>query len=223
MDVTNVNNTVQTTGTATTNNTATEKTNAEKQTQQNSGTGAGVKNSNSAAVYEAGDTKNQPGKYPVDRKEVERLIKESENQTASFRRLLEGLLQKQAKRNAVASGKDAAVEYDDLLNKVYNGQNVMVEVDEETRLQAKKDIAEDGYYGVKKTSERILDFAKAISGGDPKKIATLRNAVEKGFKAVEDMWGGKDKLPKISYDTYDAVMKGFDEWEKGSNPAEPIR
>ena len=29
--------------------------------------------------------------------------------------------------------------------------------------QAQEDIAEDGYYGVKQTSERILDFAKALT------------------------------------------------------------
>ncbi len=222
MEVNNINNTVQTGGTVSANNTtAADKSTTQAQTQQNTGTTGTIKNN--AAVYESGETKKPKDNYPVDRKEVERLIKESENQASSFRRLLEGLLQKQAKRNAVASGRDAAVEYDDLLNKVYNGKDVMVEIDEETRLQAKKDIAEDGYYGVKKTSERILGFAKAISGGDPKKIETLRNAVEKGFKEVEDMWGGKDKLPKISYDTYDAVMKGFDEWENASKPTEPIR
>ena len=33
-------------------------------------------------------------------------------------------------------------------------------VDADTIAQAKKDIAEDGYWGVEKTSDRILDFAK---------------------------------------------------------------
>ena len=46
-------------------------------------------------------------------------------------------------------------------------------VDEETQKQAQADIAEDGYWGVEQTSDRILDFAKALSGNDPEK-ADLR-------------------------------------------------
>lgn len=107
----------------------------------------------------------------------------------------------------------------DLLNKQYGTGNMAlgkalegIQVDDATRAKAQEEISEDGYYGVKKTSERILDFAKALSGGDPANIATLRKAVEDGFKAAEKMWGGE--LPQISKDTYDAVMKGFDEWEQ---------
>ncbi len=83
-----------------------------------------------------------------------------------------------------------------------------LEVDEATRLQAQKDVAEDGYWGVKQTSERILDFATALTGGDPDKIEEMREAFKKGYKQAEDTWGGK--LPEISQKTYDAVMAGFD-------------
>ena len=54
-------------------------------------------------------------------------------------------------------------------------------VDADTIAQAKKDIAEDGYWGVEKTSDRILDFAKALSGGDKDKADELLNAFKKGF------------------------------------------
>lgn len=83
-----------------------------------------------------------------------------------------------------------------------------LEVDEATKLQAQKDVAEDGYWGVKQTSERILDFATALTGGDPDKIEEMREAFKKGYKQAEDTWGGK--LPEISQKTYDAVMAGFD-------------
>jgi len=76
--------------------------------------------------------------------------------------------------------------------------------------QAQKDIGEDGYYGVKQTSQRILDFAKAVTGGDPSKIDLMRRTAEKAFDSVRQLAGGK--LPDISQQTYDAVMKGFDEW-----------
>ncbi len=82
-------------------------------------------------------------------------------------------------------------------------------VDAATKAQAQADIAEDGYWGVNQTSERILDFAKALAGDDPEKLENMRAAFEKGYKQAEKTWGGK--LPDISKQTFDAVMKGFDE------------
>ena len=72
-----------------------------------------------------------------------------------------------------------------------------------------QDLLED-YFSPEKTAERILNFAKSISGGDPSKIELLRNAVERGFKEVEKIFG---KLSEISKKTYELVMKGFDEWK----------
>ena len=43
----------------------------------------------------------------------------------------------------------------------------------QTHSAGQKDIAEDGYWGVEKTSDRILDFAKALSGGDKDKADEL--------------------------------------------------
>jgi len=86
-------------------------------------------------------------------------------------------------------------------------------VDEAAVAKAKEEISEDGYWGVKQTSERIIDFAKALTGGDPDKIESMKSAFEKGFKQAQSAWG-KD-LPDISSQTYDAVMKGFDAWANG--------
>lgn len=82
-------------------------------------------------------------------------------------------------------------------------------VDPATKAQAQADIAEDGYWGVKQTSERILDFAQALTGGDPNQLEKMRDAFQKGYKQAEKTWG--DALPEISKQTYDAVMKGFDQ------------
>ncbi|MBQ7657450.1 MAG: hypothetical protein IJS16_00570, partial [Butyrivibrio sp.] len=82
-------------------------------------------------------------------------------------------------------------------------------VDAATKAQAQEDISENGYWGVKQTSERILDFAKALAGDDPDKLEKMRSAFEKGYKQAEKTWGGE--LPDISKQTFDAVMKGFDE------------
>ena len=82
-------------------------------------------------------------------------------------------------------------------------------VDAATKAQAQEDISENGYWGVKQTSERILDFAKALAGDNPEKLEQMRSAFEKGYKQAEKTWGGE--LPEISKNTFDAVMKGFDE------------
>jgi hypothetical protein len=70
------------------------------------------------------------------------------------------------------------------------------------------DIAEDGYWGVNQTSDRIIQFATALTGGDPDKIESMREAFKKGYAQAEKTWGGS--LPEISQKTYDAVMEKFD-------------
>ena len=83
-------------------------------------------------------------------------------------------------------------------------------VDAATKAQAQADIAEDGYWGVEQTSDRILDFAKALTGGDPDKIEEMRSAFEKGFKEATGAWG--KELPEISQKTRDAVNKKFEDY-----------
>lgn len=86
-------------------------------------------------------------------------------------------------------------------------------VDAQTKAQAQADIAEDGYWGVKQTSERIFDFAKALSGGDMDKMKEMQAAFEKGFKQATKTWG--KELPQISQDTRSAVNKLFEDFYAG--------
>lgn len=86
--------------------------------------------------------------------------------------------------------------------------------------KAKEDISDDGYWGVDKTSSRIVDFAIALSGNDTSKADKLLDAFKKGYSQATGAWG-KD-LPDISSKTYDAVVKKFDEWKNGTyTPSEP--
>jgi len=87
-------------------------------------------------------------------------------------------------------------------------------VSEAAKAQAQKDIAEGGYWSVEETSKRILDFADALTGGDPNQVEKMREAFKKGYAEATKAWG-KD-LPDISQKTYDAVMKGFDERANGT-------
>ncbi len=85
------------------------------------------------------------------------------------------------------------------------------EVSADVKAQAQADIAEDGYWGVEQTSERILDFAKALSGGDASKADELLEAFKKGFEQATGTWG--KELPEISQKTYEAVEEKFAAWK----------
>lgn len=83
-------------------------------------------------------------------------------------------------------------------------------VDAQTKAQAQKDIAEDGYWGVKETSKRLFDFASALAGDDEEQMKKMQEAMEKGFKQATKAWG--QDLPDISKDTLDATNKLFEEY-----------
>ncbi len=86
--------------------------------------------------------------------------------------------------------------------------------DPDTIAKAKEDISEDGYWGVDKTSDRILDFAIALSGGDTSKADELLEAFKKGYEQATGTWG--KELPEISKQTYDAVEDKFKQWKEGN-------
>ena len=76
--------------------------------------------------------------------------------------------------------------------------------------EARDLVSDDGYFGVKQTSERIFQFAVGIAGGDPSRIDAIKEGIDKGFAEAKEAFGGW--LPDISYDTYDTVMKKLDDW-----------
>ncbi|MBQ3842760.1 MAG: hypothetical protein II820_08725 [Ruminiclostridium sp.] len=73
---------------------------------------------------------------------------------------------------------------------------------------------EADYWGAEKTANRILDFAKELAGDDNEMFDTLKNAFETAFSDSEKLYGGNGKLPSVSYETYDRVQKGFDDWAR---------
>lgn len=114
--------------------------------------------------------------------------------------LVRDMISKQGTSYANASG-------DDVWKILASGD---YEVTPEVQAQAKEDISEDGYWGVKQTSERIFDFAMALAGDDEEAMKKMQSAFEKGFKEATGAWGRE--LPEISSKTYDAVQKKFEEY-----------
>lgn len=90
------------------------------------------------------------------------------------------------------------------------GSNSMVTIDAATRAEASKLVDTDGPLGVEAVSDNIVNFAKAISGGDKDKLDTLKAAINKGFQAAQKTLGS---LPPISQQTYDRIMEKLDTWE----------
>ena len=134
----------------------------------------------------------------TDYKMVEKLKADAEQRTSQLRSLVEKMMTKQG--TAIANA-------DSMWSFLAEGNFT---VDEETQKQAQADIADDGYWGVEQTSDRILDFAKALSGDDPDKADAMLEAFKKGFEQATKAWG--EKLPDISQRTYDAVVEKFNKW-----------
>ena len=76
--------------------------------------------------------------------------------------------------------------------------------------KAKEDISEDGYWGVKQTSQRLFDFASALAGDDVEMMKKMQDAMMKGFDQATQTWG-RD-LPEISQQTIDAANKLFEDY-----------
>lgn len=130
----------------------------------------------------------------LNAEEINRLWDEANRATESLRNLVEKLIARQGKKiEDILSGKE------------------LLAIDDEARAEAEKMISEDGEWGVKAVSTRIVDFAKAISGGDKSRLGELRDAIKKGFDQAKEALGGT--LPEISRKTYDEVMKQLDAWE----------
>lgn len=127
----------------------------------------------------------------IDNATIQRIKEESEKTYSQLRELVRQLLEKQG-----LTFKD--IETQD------------IKIDEETRIKAQEMISEGGPLSPEAVSDRIVEFAKAISRGDKEKIDMLRSAIEKGFKEAAEALGGK--LPEICQKTYELINKKLDAW-----------
>ena len=170
---------------------AKEKTSAEEATTKTT--------EDTGVIYEhSTDTNTSSTKktYKPDTALINKLKADADARTSQLRSLVEQMMGKQATTYGNAN---------DIWSFLRSGNYT---VDPATKAQAQADIAEDGYWGVTQTSDRIIQFATALTGGDPDKIEAMRDAFKKGYAQAEKTWGGS--LPEISQTTYDAVMEKFD-------------
>ncbi len=128
--------------------------------------------------------------------EVESIRNAAEQAYANLRALVEQLLKNQHKSGGRSSGKVDGVSEADA---------------------AKQAISEDGEFGVKAVSDRIVQFAIAVSGGDKAQYEKLKAAIDKGFQQAAKALGGE--LPAISQQTYNEVMRKLEDWKNSKDDA----
>lgn len=191
----------------TTSAASSRSTASSQKTDKNSSTNT---DKNQAAVYEPS---SKDKSYKTNTKEqnlaiVNQLKSDLDNRKRQLQDMVTKMLNKQANTWKTGNSGQNGVDMYSLL------RSGNLNVDAKTAAKARADIAEDGYWGVEKTSDRILSFAKALSGGDKEKADTLLNAFKKGFQQATGAWG--DKLPDISQRTYEATLKKFDAWKNGT-------
>lgn len=156
---------------------------------------------------EKGESDSAKQIYTRDNSIIERLKQDAANRKQQLLNLVQQSLSKQGKTyNTLA----------DLFTAIKTGE---LAVDPSAVAQAKKDVAEDGYWGVEQTSNRLVEFAKALSGGDPSKADEMILAVKEGFKQATSSWG--KELPSICSDTVAATCEKLNKWkEELQNPTQ---
>jgi len=156
-----------------------------------------------AAVYVKSEQIIEKKIYQRDTATIDRLRAEADSRLQNLRDLVEKMLLKQGQK------------FNDTTDMYQLLREGKLEVDPATSAQAQKDIAEDGYWGVNQTSERMVSFAKALSGGDPSKANEMIDAVKKGFEEATKAWGGE--LPEISKKTLDAAIGKLESWRDSTD------
>ena len=160
-----------------------------------------------AAVYEKGDATASKATYSINKMSAEdraALVQQLKQDEIARRDQLADIVRK------MFSDQAGVAKLSDLFTPENLKNVTQADID-----KAKEDISEDGYWGVKQTSQRLFDFASALAGDDPEKMKEMQAAMEKGFKEATGAWG--NELPSICKDTFDAANKMFDEYYASKN------
>lgn len=172
------------------------------------------KNKNEGVVYEKSEGTGKKATYSINKMSAEEraeLVKQLKAEDESRQQNLINIVKQMLSQQATTFGQ-ANGESEDIWKFLASGDYT---VDAETKAQAQADISEDGYYGVKQTSQRLFDFASALAGDDVEKMKEMQKAMEKGFKLATKAWG--KELPEICQNTLDAANKMFEDYYASKN------
>lgn len=141
---------------------------------------------------------------------VEDLKADLDHQMDQFTNMMMQTFQKQGITVTMSQGND-------FWKMIANGNFT---VDAETKEEAQAAIAEDGYWGVTQTSQRLFDFALALAGDDTARMEQLQKAMTSGFEQAAGAWGGA--LPSLCEETQTAANKLFEDYyaQRSESPGE---
>lgn len=166
---------------------------------------------NEGVVYEKSQEEDKKAPYSINKMSVEdrdalvqKLKADQAERQSQLLDIVRQMMTKQANTAGMAKWGEAD---DDIWKFLAKGDFT---VDAQTKAQAQKDIAEDGYWGVKQTSQRLFDFASALAGDDVEQMKKMQSAMEKGYKQATKAWGRE--LPEISSKTLEAANQLFEDY-----------
>ena len=161
-----------------------------------------LKAEGAAAEYTKSEATEKKPTAKYDAATIEKMKAEAEMKTAQLRSLVEKMLLKQGQKFTTLA---------DAFDMIKDGT---IEVDDETAEEAAKEVADDGYWGVEQTSDRLVSFAKALAGNDTAYADELLAAMKKGFEQATGEWG--DDLPDLCQRTIEAAEKKMIAWRDGT-------
>ena len=92
-----------------------------------------------------------------------------------------------------------------LRNIGYEGKPIL----ELSQDEAKDLVSEEGFFGIKNTSDRVAGFVFNFAGDDLELLQKGREGIVQGFEEAKKMFGGE--LPEISYKTQERTLALIDE------------
>ena len=158
-----------------------------------------------AAIYEKSEDTDTKATYSINKMSKEQraeLVSQMKEAQAKSQSQLMEIVSK-----SITGQANTFAKTDDIWKFLASGNFT---VTPEVKAQAQKDIAEDGYWGVKQTSQRLFDFASALAGDDEDLMKKMETAMEKGFKQAAGAWGRE--LPEISGKTMEASRELFKDY-----------
>lgn len=148
-----------------------------------------------------------PKDYNTKMQELKRTMVFSNSKYSSFQSLVSTIFQTQRKKDL-----ELGIDAEDFIKMSQLGSEFKnVKANTVFNLKFQNNISENNYWSVKNTSERIVDFAKAITENDSTKVDKAIEAFKKGYNQAINKFGGV--VPSISQNTYNTVMKEFDKWK----------
>ncbi len=167
---------------------------AAKEAAQQKDTTAAEKNTSSEVVYEKSNTTKKDSANQIYNRDsvISKLKADQKSRADSMRGLVEKLLSKQTNKYNLANTN---------LSTLFGA--AAKNADPATIKKAQEDISEDGYWGVNKTSDRLVSMAIALAGGDTGKADEMMAAIQKGYDKATAAWG--KELPDISKRTLEGI------------------